>query len=84
MVFRYSDWDEGLGTASVNVLPDVLWDVSKLATAVNSLWEKNSFSEGADVKGILFLFFWLKRGTDRKPNAEEKLKYVNFGTWKMF
>lgn len=54
------------GYGEANVSPDV----SELVFAMNSPWEKNSFSDGADVKGTLFLFFWLKSGTDRKPDGE--------------
>lgn len=37
-----------------------------------SVWEKNSFSEGADIKGTLFLFFWLKSGTEKQPGGDSR------------
>lgn len=54
----------------LNASPDVLRDAAEPALAVNSLWEKNSFSDGADVKGTLILFFWLKIGTGRQPDGD--------------
>lgn len=50
----------------------MLRDAAELVLAMYSLWEKNSFSEGADVKGTLFLFFWLKSGTDRQPDGDSR------------
>lgn len=40
--------------------------------AMNSLWEKNSFSLGADVKGTLVLFFWLNSSTGRQPGGDRR------------
>lgn len=51
-------------------LPDVLADVAGLVLAMKSLWKKNSFSEGAEVRGTRFLFLWLKSGTDPKPEGK--------------
>lgn len=60
--------NDNWGRAELPGLPELLGGLSVPLVAVNSLCEKKSFSEGADVRGILFLFFWLK--TDAKPGRE--------------
>lgn len=50
--------------------PGVLRDEAVLLPAMYSLWEKNSFTPGADVKGTLFLLFWLKSGTEMQPEGD--------------
>lgn len=61
-----------------------MWDVAELVLAMYSVWEKNSFSQGADVRGILFLFFWLKSGTEKQPDGDQDLEEYLFSMYIFF